>query len=710
MLLSALFSPYTKSALAWQHAAITAIGYALLAALGLALVSGSQYASPIFPAAGFGLAAVLVYGPSALPALFVGSMLVNVSNGLLLGQGVVDALSVGSAVAFGAALQAQMGSVLIHWKLSDRWQRLEDERDAALFLLWGGMAAGLISASVGNLTLWAAGVVTGSGLLESWLTWYVGDTLGIWVAAPIALAIWARDSELWQSRLRTMLFPSALLIAMALTAFWVMGQLEAASQQKALDRSSEEIAQRVNDRLSARLAAHREALTSLRQFAEEQPTASYEAFSTFAQQILATNPDLFAVSINDRVLNVDRPAYEANISRQLQQQGFVIQHRIEGKLQPAPSRPEYVPVRMIAPLEGNKPALGFDIFSEPIRRDAIERAFASRAFAVTAPIQLVQEDKRRIGLLALMPYFSRQAGSSRPVVAGFAVAVIKLDEMINLKGWNAEDSQLIFQLTDPLGTSGKQLLFRSNAPMGDFTALPSDQIAWSQTIPVADRQWQLSVYIPEGGAAASGVPASWWVGIAGFLLAALIQLMMLGITGRSAQLKAAHEELSRLALYDPLTGLPNRTLFFDRLHMDLRHTSREAKRHALLFIDLDRFKEINDAFGHSAGDQVLREAARRMQNLVRENDTVARMGGDEFLVLLHDVGEASAALRVAEKLLESLCQPIYWRGEALPMNCSIGLAVFPDHAIDQEGLIRAADAAMYRAKAEGRGQIRVASK
>jgi integral membrane sensor domain MASE1 len=189
MLLSALFSPYTKSALAWQHAAITAIGYALLAALGLALVSGSQYASPIFPAAGFGLAAVLVYGPSALPALFVGSMLVNVSNGLLLGQGVVDALSVGSAVAFGAALQAQMGSVLIHWKLSDRWQRLEDERDAALFLLWGGMAAGLISASVGNLTLWAAGVVKGSGLLESWLTWYVGDTLGIWVAAPIALAI-----------------------------------------------------------------------------------------------------------------------------------------------------------------------------------------------------------------------------------------------------------------------------------------------------------------------------------------------------------------------------------------------------------------------------------------------------------------------------------------------------------------------------------------
>ncbi|MFM1860162.1 MAG: hypothetical protein RL133_1662, partial [Pseudomonadota bacterium] len=119
---------------------------------------------------------------------------------------------------------------------------------------------------------------------------------------------------------------------------------------------------------------------------------------------------------------------------------------------------------------------------------------------------------------------------------------------------------------------------------------------------------------------------------------------------------------------------------------------------------------INDSSGHSAGDQVLREAARRMQTLVRENDTVARMGGDEFLILLHDVGNETDALRVAEKLLHALCEPVYWRGMALPMACSIGLAVFPDHAIDQEGLIRAADAAMYRAKSEGRGQIRVASK
>ncbi|MEY4014536.1 MAG: hypothetical protein RLZZ290_1400 [Pseudomonadota bacterium] len=710
MLVSALFSPYLSSTLAWRHAWITALGYACLAALGLALVSGGQYASPIFPAAGFGLAAVLVYGPSMLPALFVGSLIVNIFNGLLLGQGVTQALGVGVAVAFGAALQAQVGSMLIHWQLNDRWQRLEDERDASLFLLWGGLAAAFVSASVGNLALWTAGIVPSTGLPESWLTWYVGDTLGIWVVAPIALAIWGRESTLWQSRLRAMLLPSALLIAMALTAFWVMGQLEAVSKQKALDRSSEEIAQRVNDRLSARLSAHREALTALRQFAEEQPNASYETFSAFAQTLLAANPDLFALSINDRVLNADRPGYEATVSRQINQPGFVIQHRIDGKLQPAPSRPEYVPVRMIAPLDGNKAALGFDIFSEPIRRDAIERAFTSRAFAVTAPIQLVQEDKRRIGLLALMPYYSRQTGTARPAVAGFAVAVIKLDEMVNLKHWAAAESQLIFQLTDTLATSGKQLLFRSNAALGDFSAFATTQASWSQALPVADRQWLLSVFLPEGGAAAAGVPASWWVGISGFLLTALIQLMMLGITGRSAQLKAAHEEVSRLALYDPLTGLPNRTLFFDRLHMDLRHTSREAKRHALLYLDLDQFKSINDSSGHAAGDQVLREAARRMQSLVRENDTVARMGGDEFLILLHDVGEASAALRVAEKLLMALCEPVYWRGEALPLACSIGLAVFPDHATDQESLIRAADAAMYRAKAEGRGQIRVASK
>jgi diguanylate cyclase (GGDEF)-like protein len=709
MLLSAVFAPYTRSSMAWRHALITMAGYAALAAVGLALVSGSQYASPIFPAAGFALAATLVYGPSALPAVSLGSLIVNLINGLLLGQSLPVALGVGFAVSLGAALQAQLGVQLVHWKLSDRWQTLEDEKDAAIFLLWGGLIATSVSATVGNLALFSVGVIPLSGLLESWITWYVGDSLGVLVASPIALALWGRESDLWQTRVKTILLPTMLLIALALTAFWVMGQLEATSRQRALDRNSEEIAQRVNDRLAARLAAHREALTALRQFAEEQPNADYESFSRFAQELLQGNPDLFALSINDRVLGTERASYEAQVARQIKQPQFVIQHRIDGKLQPAPVRPEYVPVRMIAPLEGNRPALGFDIFSEPIRRDAIERAFTSRAFAVTAPVQLVQEDKKRIGLLALMPFFSRQAGSARPVVAGFAVAVIKLDDMVNLKGWDADSSALTFQLTDTLATSGKQLLFRSNAAVGDFTALAVSQASWSQTLPVADRQWLLTVYKREGGAAAAGVPASWWVGIAGFLLAAIIQLMMLGITGRASQLKAAHDELSRLALYDPLTGLPNRTLFFDRLQMDLRHTSREAKRHALLYMDLDRFKAINDAHGHAAGDQVLREAARRMQHLVRENDTVARMGGDEFLVLLHDVADAGAALRVAEKLLEALNQPVYWRGEALALGCSIGLAVFPDHAPDQESLIRAADSAMYRAKADGRAQIRMAS-
>lgn len=708
MILSAVFAPYTRSSMAWRQSLITLAGYVVLAAAGLGLVSASHYASPISPAAGLALAAALVYGPSVLPAIALGSMLVSLIHGLLLGQSLPLALGLALVFSVGAAAQAQVGVQLLQWKLADRWQTLENEKDAALLLLWGGVAAGVVSTTIGNLALLSAGVLSLSRLPESWLTWYVGDTLGILVATPIALALWGRESELWRARVKTTLFPTFLLIGLALVAFWVMGHLEAGSRQRALDRESEGIAQRVSDRLAARLAAHREALTALRQFAEERPNADYPSFSAFAEELLRANPDLFALSINDRVLGAERADYESQVAKRIGQPQFVIQHRIDGRLQPAPVRPEYVPVRMIAPLEGNRPALGFDIFSEPIRRDAIERAFTSRAFAVTAPIQLVQEDKKRIGLLALMPYFSRQAGAARPAVAGFAVAVIKLDEMINLKGWNADEGSLIFQLTDPLATSGRQLLFRSNASLGEFEALATDQAAWSQSLPVADRQWLLSVFAREGGAASSNVPASWWTGIAGFLLAALIQLMMLGITGHTAQLKAAHTELTRLALYDSLTGLPNRTLFFDRLQMDLRHSSREGRRHALLYIDLDHFKGINDAHGHAAGDQVLREAARRMQQIVRENDTVARIGGDEFVILLHAVSDAQAALRVAEKLLEALNEPVYWRGEALALGCSIGLAVFPDHAQDQESLIQAADGAMYQAKAEGRAQIRVA--
>ena len=173
--------------------------------------------------------------------------------------------------------------------------------------------------------------------------------------------------------------------------------------------------------------------------------------------------------------------------------------------------------------------------------------------------------------------------------------------------------------------------------------------------------------------------------------------------------KRAEEQASRLALYDPLTGLPNRRLFMARLEQAVARARRIGDNGALLFIDLDRFKTINDSLGHLTGDQVLRAVAERMRPLLRAEDLASRLGGDEFVVLLEDLGAdpiraSEHAEKVAEKLRAAFERPIEVDGEQLLIGFSAGIVLFPDNAGPEE-LIKRADIAMYRAKETGRGRV-----
>ena len=173
----------------------------------------------------------------------------------------------------------------------------------------------------------------------------------------------------------------------------------------------------------------------------------------------------------------------------------------------------------------------------------------------------------------------------------------------------------------------------------------------------------------------------------------------------NSKLQLANNELRQRAFADPLTNLPNRLLFEDRLiHALLRleRTNRSSvkDRLGILFVDLDGFKPINDSFGHAAGDEILIGAAQRLLAQARSSDTVARVGGDEFLVLLEDAQDAAACMAVANRILKSLSQPFQLGNKELQITCSIGIVVFPDHG-DRDHLIANADAAMYVAKRNG---------
>jgi diguanylate cyclase len=169
-----------------------------------------------------------------------------------------------------------------------------------------------------------------------------------------------------------------------------------------------------------------------------------------------------------------------------------------------------------------------------------------------------------------------------------------------------------------------------------------------------------------------------------------------------AALRESEEQLRHQAFHDALTGLPNRALLNDRLALALAHAHRNLSRLAVMFLDVDRFKLINDSLGHSVGDELLRQVAARLASSLREGDTLARLGGDEFILLLPGVGEDAAAAKVAGKLLLALREPFHLEERELFLSASIGISVYPLDGTDPENLVKNADVAMYRAKEQGR--------
>ena len=200
--------------------------------------------------------------------------------------------------------------------------------------------------------------------------------------------------------------------------------------------------------------------------------------------------------------------------------------------------------------------------------------------------------------------------------------------------------------------------------------------------------------------------------LASWCAAALISaLRMIGATIDITQRKQAEEKIAQLAFLDPLTSLPNRTLFTDRLNQSMTASARSASHGALLFIDLDNFKKVNDTLGHEMGDLLLIEVARRLEGCVRAGDTVARLGGDEFVVVLTglglEFGEATGLVRaVGAKILAKLNQPYELKTTIHNNTPSIGTTLFLGQEKEIDVLLKQADVAMYQAKAEGRNALR----
>ncbi len=339
--------------------------------------------------------------------------------------------------------------------------------------------------------------------------------------APLSLCFLLRGDKLWHSRLQQVALPMALTLMFVGIAIYTTARWEQNGQQARLARDAESIQGRIADRL----LTHQEALSALRRLLEVSPDITPAQFERFTLSTLADNPEISALSFNAYVTDAERAGFERDMARRLGLSDFRITERdSQGRLGAAARRGVYVPVSYIVPHVDNLLAFGYDINSEPLRREAVSRATViGNGIAVTSPLLLVQESPDRIAVLMLSPV---HVGDAR--LLGFAVAVVKLDQLVDMATRAHLPAGLSLHLTDPASRSDTPGV--GGMPPGSSSA----RAVWRGPLKLGDREWVLTVAASDHYLALNRPWVAWAVGVIGLLFASLLQTLMLGMSGRTA--------------------------------------------------------------------------------------------------------------------------------------------------------------------------------
>lgn len=380
---------------------------------------------------------------------------------------------------------------------------------------------------------------------------------------------------------------------------------------------------------------------------------------------------------------------------------------------PEDKRDFYTSIVYIEPFSGkNLRAFGYDMYTDPVRRLAMERARDTGETAVSGKVTLVQEGNTDVqsGFLMYTPVYRRNlphetVEERRIALEGWVYAPFRMNDFMRELASQYEGDLDIDVYADAYPTAESKLFgfSGSSRPEAGLPALTS-----VERIRAGDKVWTLVISATPDFEHTRRSERPLLVLQAGISISLMVALLIwLFLDDRARALQAAHQAM-QLALYDALTGLPNRKLLDERLQVAIAHARRHNIHLALLFIDLDKFKPVNDNFGHAYGDLLLKEVAKRLHNCMRESDTASRLGGDEFVALLSEVEDENAAVFVANKVLNVLTDPYEVAGHSFDISASIGVAIFPRHGVDGKSLMKQADMAMYDAKKSGRSNVKVA--
>ncbi|MDQ1835093.1 bifunctional diguanylate cyclase/phosphodiesterase [Massilia scottii] len=674
---------------------VLALLYYIAARLGLRMALAPGYAAPIWPAAGIALAAVLILGNRVAPGVWLGSLLANVAISFDASgtASLVKSLLLPASIAVGATLQAIAGACLIR-RFVGFPTPLDRVEDVIKFLGLGGPVSCVISASMGTSAVLLAGMLPANAYAITWSVWWSGDAIGVLVATPLVLTWFGQPQAIWRRRRKTVALPICLAFALIVVVFigakepyfspshlllaWsvlagglaftgVLGAFLLVTSGHAM-LFEQLLAQRTHD-----LERTRKAEQAARQLAAIV-TSSDDAiigktldgivvsWNAGAERMYGYTAGEMLGQPTSRIIPPELADEMAAILERLRR-GERIEHL------------ETVHVRK----DGR--SIDVSLTTSPIR-DAEGRVTGASAIA-----RDISERKRAEEALR-----DREARIRRLVDANIVGIFIG-----DLSGRISEANDAFLRIS---GYSREDVLagsFRWTA----ITPLQydaADEHALEELRTTGRCTPYEKEYLRKDG---SRIP----VLISSALFEGPQQEGVSFVLDLSER-KLADERIHHMADHDALTGLPNRTLLQDRMHQAIAFAHRNRRRVAILFIDLDYFKNINDSLGHHIGDHVLKMAAMRLQQCLREGDSVARLGGDEFVLILPLPGDSSDAARVAQKALDSLAQPFSVGLNQLHLGGSIGISLYPDDGLDVDALMRAADTAMYHAKEMGRGNFK----
>lgn len=529
-----------------------AAGYYVSGRLGLLLAIPPGYATAIWPSSGVALAGLLLGGYRLWPGIVLGSFFINIatsfdpSGGLATAQSLILALTIGS----GAAIEALVGAFLIQ-RYVGRPLELVRAQEVAKFFLLGGPVSCLINASIGVGTLILFGSIKPDQVSQSWWTWWIGDSIGVAVVAPLLFVWWAEPREVWRRRRYSVAVPLYCVLVLTVALFVWVSRIEDARARLEFNKYVAEATNAVTSNFKSTIRIVR-SLADLHVATPDVERAV--TFSTFARRTLAANPGIQALSWNPRVTEAQRSSFERRARDDGQDDFGILERTPDGHMVPAAFRDEYVVVWHIEPVETNAAARGFDVASDPVRRQALLRACETGEPVATEPIQLVQDAADRYGILVFSPVYPNGHLPERSdqrcrVARGFATGVFRVDEVMLAALGHHVDANIRIVLTDDKMIDRDRSIWSNGSPLqqAGSPARVAAVGALSAVTPitVAGRRWSMLFTATPSYRSAAGTWRPWLALAAGMSFAGLLSAFLLVVTGNAVIISRANDDLQR---------------------------------------------------------------------------------------------------------------------------------------------------------------------